>query len=750
MGKLKTLTRRSFMVVGAALAGGAVFGVYQAARTLPNPLNDLAGAGYAANPYLIINEDGVIIVVPRAEMGQGVHTTLAAMVAEELDVAWEDIQVIHGPAAQVYYNGKLASTALPFAQYSETPMQAQLAKAAEVVPKVLALQVTGSSTSTTDAFDKMRFAGAAAREALKEAAAAQLGLDVQILRTENGQVIAPGDIRLSYYELALGATIVGNLRPVTLRDPSQWRYLGTSMPRVDMVAKVTGTASFGADIMLDGMRFAAIRVNPHLDGEMQTYDDSAARDMAGVEQIIPLPGGVAVVATNTWLAQQAANAIDVTWGPSPHPGTQDAMLDVIRAGFDRPPNSVLRDDGDVDAAASGAGANKLQAEYEVPFLAHATMEPMNATALFTGQRIRMWVGSQAPTLVRDCVADLLDISWEDVDIVTPYMGGGFGRRAEMDVVRQTALIAREMPGTPIKLTWSREEDMTHDFYRPAAIARFEGVVQNNTIQSLNAALSAPSVFRQSANRIIGLPPPGPDKLHVEGAFDQPYGIENYRVSGHLAALDVPIGQWRSVGVSQNAFFMESFIDEMAHAAGRDPLDMRIELTRTTHLPSALVLERLREMSGWSGQTSNDVGRGVALCHSFGTPCAQAIEVVQTDDGIKLSKLWIACDVGIALDPRIIESQMSGAAIFGLSAAIHGEITFESGAVVQQNFYDYELLRMHTTPDIEVAILENNTAISGVGEPGTPPAAPALANALFDLTGTRARKLPLWHSFDFVT
>ncbi|WP_159808175.1 xanthine dehydrogenase family protein molybdopterin-binding subunit [Litoreibacter roseus] len=748
MSRVGKITRRTLLVASAAVAGGVAFGVYQARRELPNPLRPAEGQT-SLNPYLIIDQSGVTIITPRAEMGQGIHTTLAAMVAEELDVAWDSVKVMHGPGDQAYFNGAIMGLAMPFRDYAETDFQTRLKVSSAVMAKMMGLQVTGGSTSTIDGYEKMRMAGATARETLKMAAANQLGAGVDTLETRAGHVIAADGTMLSYADLAPEAALLDTPRSLELRDPSTWRYLGQSMPRKDQSAKATGTAEFGADVRLPGMKFAAIRINPNLGAPVESYDDTDARKMAGVEEIIPFDNGVAVVATNTWLAMKATDAVQITWAPAPYPPSTKELLTVIEAGFESKPNSTLRDDGDVETVLAEA-TEKVTAAYSVPWLAHATMEPMNATALYTGDALTIWSGNQAPLITRDKCAEAVGLDKDAVEVITPFLGGGFGRRGEFDFSRYAALVAKAVPGTPIKVTWSREEDMRHDFYRPAALARFEGVVEEGQIKALSGAVSAPSVTRQSSLRLAGFAPPGPDKGHVEGAFDQPYGIPNFRYQGHFADLEVPIGFWRSVGNSYNAFFMESFIDEMAHAAARDPLEFRKELAAREHEPSAMLLQKVKEMSDWTGQTGPDTGRGVALTYSFGTPVAEIIEVRDEDGAIRVTNAWIACDVGRALDPEIIRAQMSSGLIYGLSAAIWGEITFENGQVVQENFPDYDAMRINTCPEIAVEIRETNTHMGGVGEPGLPPAAPALANAVFDLTGTRPRELPLSKNFSFVS
>lgn len=748
MASWKTITRRSFLVLGAAFVGGAAFGAYKVAEVPANPL--VPGPdGMPLNPWVIINADGITVIAPRAEMGQGISTTLAALVAEELDVDWDQVRVLHGPPAQAYYNAGFVERMSnePDYRLSQQPKSHNAILAA--VPKIFSMQMTGGSTGAIGGFVQMRLAGAGAREALKAAAAKRLGVAPDTLRTEGGKVI--GAQTFTYAELAAEAV---DLVPddVPLRDPSIWRYVGSSMPRLDMVAKSTGTETFGIDIVLPGMKFATVRMNPRRGGAMASFDPAAALALPGVEQVVGLGNGIAVIASNTWTAMQAAQLVDIQWGEADYPADTAAMLTRIEAAFTTEPDSRLRDEGDVEAEL--AKGDVIEAEYRIPFLAHASMEPLNATAwVKTDGSVEVWCGNQAPIMTRDAIAGALRIGSDKVTLHTPVMGGGFGGRTDPVPAVLAARVAAAMPDTPIKLTYSREEDLGQDFYRPAAIARLSGRVENGRATALWGRTAAPSATRSALARLIGFAPPGPDRATVEGGFDQPYGLPHYRYDGHVADLTVPLGFWRSVGNSMNAFFLESFIDELAHAAKADPLAFRLELMRDTHAPSASLLETVREMSGWDSLKRPGFGRGVAFCYSFGTPVAQVIEVQETPAGIKVTRAWIACDPGLAMDPGIVEAQMTGAMVYGLSAAVQEEIGFADQAVVQQNFPDYDALRMHTTPRFEVRILQNNGTfghIGGVGEPGTPPAAPALANALFDLTGIRARELPLNKTFDFAT
>jgi isoquinoline 1-oxidoreductase beta subunit len=745
MASIGKIARRSFLIGSVAILGGVAFGVYKARQTPPNPLSPEDGA--ALNPYVLVNADGVTIITPRAEMGQGIHSTLAAMVAEELDVAWTDITTLHGPPAQAYYNGALMGAGMPFKDYALTNMQHSLKQTLSVLPKMMSLQVTGGSTSTVDAFDKMRLAGATARETLKEAAAQRLGLARRDLATEDGYVIAPDGTRLSYVELAADAARIEPPQNIALRPASEWKYLGKSMPRLDIPAKVTGTATFGIDVRVEGMKFAALRRNPALGAGMRGYDPAPALAMAGVERVVDLGDGIAVVANNTWIAMQAAEAVVIDWAASTNPATTEDAFAVIAAAFDGKANSTMRDDGTPDAIPEGA--TEVTAEYRLPYLAHATMEPMNATAHMTAAGLTIWCGNQAPVIIQGKCADAVGLSADQVTVHTTLMGGGFGRRGESDYAVYAARLAAALPGTPVQLTWSREEDMRHDFYRPGAIARFRGAVKDGRAVLLDGQIAAQSTTRQAGQRLAGMAPPGPDKGHVEGAFDQPYGIPNYRIRGYLAEMDIPVGFWRAVGNSFNGFFHDTFIDELAHAAGADPLEFRLSMMRGEHAPSAGTLEAVREMSGWTGQTPDGIGRGVGFTYSFGCPVAQVVEVIDEGGTIRINRAWIAADVGLALDPGNIRAQLEGGMIFGLSAAAFGQITFADGAVEQGNFPDYDGLRLHNSPLIETRILETNKHMSGVGEPGTPPAMPALANALFDLTGTRARSLPLQDVFSLL-
>ena len=750
MGRVAKIARRTFLVGSVAVAGGVAFGVYKFVEPVPNPLGSAEGR-ISLNAFVIITEDGVTLVSPKAEMGQGVHTTWAALIAEELDVDWKDITVIHGPPAKAYYNSALFGMALPFKDYKVNDFQQAMREFAGNGAKLLSLQMTGGSTSMRDGFERMRLAGATAREVLKRAAGKRLGLAPDALETRDGQVIAPDGRTLSYQDVAVEAADI-NPPSVELRDPSTWRYLGTSLPRVDMEDKITGKAMYSIDVVLEGMKFASVRMSPRRQG-MRRFDASSAKAMSGIDGVIDMGEGIAVIADNTWIAMQAVEAVDIDWEPSLYPDTTAGLMKEIEAAFDAAPNTVGRDDGTADADHPG---QELLAEYSVPYLAHATMEPMNATALFTDDALSIWCGNQSPTSIQSACAQEVGFEPEQVTVTTTVMGGGFGRRGEADVAVLAARIAKKRPGVPIKLTWSREEDMRRDFYRPAAMARMRGVVNAGQPVAVDVSFAASSVILQSRARPALTPftveqaaLSGSDPEGLSGAHDQPYQIPNYRVRGHIVPSTLPIGYWRAVGASFGGFFFDSFIDEMAHAAGRDPLAFRIDMAREEHAPSVRVLEAVGEMSNWSAARSAGRALGVGFTYSFGSPVAQVLEVVEEDGAIRIAKVWIAADVGIALDPSNIEAQLTGGCLFGLSAAVMGEVTFLDGEAEQSNFYDYDALRMGAAPAFEVQILENARYIGGVGEIGTPPAAPALGNALFALAGKRARTMPFNQSFAFV-
>ena len=746
MGKLRTITRRTFMIGTAAIAGGVAIGYWKYKQPITNPLlRDLSDGEAALTPFVLINQDGISIIAPRAEMGQGVHTTLAALVAEELDVSLASVRIIHGPASSAYFNAAVMEDMVSIAQTDDGRLAETLRALTEVPAKFFGMQITGGSSSIADAYEKMRMAGAAAREVLLLAAAQQLQVPVTLLKTKKGRVVGVDGESLTYQDLAIAAANIDLPSEPGLKPQSEWKLLGKSQQRIDLVPKSTGTALFGIDVELAGMLFASIRVNPRLGAAMRGFDASDAKQMAGVIKIFEVDNGAAVIASNTWYAFKAVNAIKFDWADADYPLQTESHFRAVAESFNEElQDSRLRDDGDVESALQGKQV--VEGEYRVPYLAHAALEPMNATVWLRDGMLDVWAGTQIPTqAVKEAIA-ITGLEENKISIHTTLMGGSFGRRLEMDFIIQAIKIAKNMEGSPIKLTWTREEDTTHDSYRPMAMARFKALVTDSGPNAIDLQLAAPSVSESQMGR-LGITAPGPDVAIVQAAWDQPYTVPNYRVTGYRTPNAFPVSSWRSVGASQNGFFHESMMDEIAHAAGLDPLQLRLDLIQ--HEPSRKVLEAVAEMSNWGLMLPEGHGLGVAFCLSFGVPAAEVVEIAIIDEKVKIIKVYAAVDVGTALDPRNIEAQVSGGINFGLAAAMMGEITIEDGEVQQTNFHMFNSIRINQAPDIEVRVLENGSRIRGIGEPGTPPAAPALANAIFAATGKRIRELPLNKQIDFV-
>ncbi len=729
----RLIKRRTFLIGSAAVIGGVAFGYRAIEWRAKNPLEvELDRGRSALTPYVIIDQSGVTIIAPRAEMGQGIHTTLAAMVAEELDVPLGEVKVEHGPASEVYSNTFLFGTRPPKSRW-----RGLIEHVTGADQQWNATQLTGGQTSVQDGFVKMRKAGAAARMALLEAAAKHLDVEAASLTTDRGAVVQPGGTRIPYSRLAQTAADIEPPQDPPLKPRAQWRLLGKPSPRVDMLAKCTGRAEYAIDVRLPGMLHGVVRRNPRLGGVMRGFDAAKAERMPGVKRIVPIETGVIVVATNTWYALEAAKTVEFDWGPAPYPDSgadhRRAVEEALENGDVRRP----RDEGDVDRVLAESAL--LEGEYRVPYLAHATMEPLSAVALLRNGRLDIWAGTQFPTMVLAVGARIAGVSRADVKAHTTYMGGGFGRRLETDFVETAVHAAVAMQGTPVKVTWSREEDMSHDVYRPLAMARFRASVSDGRPTALDLRVSSPPLFASYNARNGGIYKNRADLSIDLGASEQPYEIANYRVTAHAAPRLLPVGWWRSVGESQNAFFHESIMDELAHAAGADPLTMRLELL--THAPSRKVLEAVAEMSNWGSRLPHGHARGVAYVLSSGAATAEVVEIRDTDAGIEILNAYVAVDVGIALDPRNIEAQLQSGLLFGLTAATMGEITVTNGAVDQSNFHDYPLMRMYQTPSIEVRIHQSGERMFGVGEGATPAAAPALGNAIFAATGRRVRELP---------
>ncbi len=760
MGKI---LRRTLLIGTAAIAGGVAFGTWYVKTPYDNPLEGKTAEGESTfNPYLKITKDNqVTIIVPRAEMGQGVTTSLAALVAEELDVDMGSIKVEHGPASAAYYNSAMLEEGAPFPPYEHGMIAETVRDMMGGLGKVLGLQVTGGSSATKDAWMKMREAGCAARETLKAAAAERESVDVASLKTENGHVIA-GDRKIPYGELAESAAKLSPPSGMKLKAPGEWKILGKPQSRTDIMAKVTGAPIFGVDVRLPDMLFATVRMNPHLGGKMISFDPSEAEKVADVIKVVDITGteeekfggGFAVIAKNTWAAFQGADAVKVEWDKAAYPETSEGIYKVLEDAFgNEDVRDVAREDGDTNLQFADAARDRIvEAEYRVPHLAHATMEPMNATAWLRDGKLDLWTGTQAPTISQSDSAWAADIENADsVTVHTTYMGGGFGRRGEVDVTRHAIRVAKHTDGKPVQVIWSREEDMTHDTYRPSSIGRMRGLVGDDGMpKAVEIDVASPSIIASLMGRTFpSLSPAGPDNTMFQGLHDQAYGIENYRVRAHKADLPIPIGFWRSVGHSYNAWYLESFLDEMAVAAKKDPVEMRLALLKD-HPQAAAVVQKVADMSNWSKASEPGRGKGFAYHWSFGAWTAQVIEVSVNEGVVTIENVWCACDLGPVLDPRIVKAQMQSGIIYGLSAALGQEITFKDGTVEQSNFHDYDAMRIHQCPNIEVEIIRNTDHMGGAGEPGTPPSIPALANAIYAATGTRIRTMPLSKEVEFLT
>lgn len=750
MSRVGTIARRTFLIGSAAIAGGVAFGTYMYKRPIPNPLlEDLAEGGAAITPFVKIDADGITLITPRADKGQGAYSIQANLIAEELDIDPATATITPGMPGPAYYNAAVLHEGVPFPGYDNSAL-AETARGFMAVPaKLLSIQMTGGSSTVPDMFDRLRMAGAVARETLKEAAALRVGVARSELMTENGQVILPDGTRIDYTDLAAEAAQIAPVEAVTLRDPKEWRRLGKpGMQRLDMAAKCTGTEVYGIDYKVEGMVFASVCANPGIGGDVIRYDASVAEKMDGVQKVLPIKHGVAVIASNTWYAIQAAQAVTCEWGPGPYPASSEELWAAIDAAVNNEENfdHRQRNDGDVDAALESGEI--IEATYRVPYLAHAPMEPMNAIVKVTDDACEIWTGTQIPLFIRNKAAQITGLDADKVKVYAQPMGGSFGHRLEMTHVEQAVEIAMSVPGTPVKLTWSREEDMTHDYPRPASIMKARGKVVDGKVDTYDISVGQSALTPDWFGRLSGMPIPGPDATITTGSWDQPFAIPNYRVTGYRAPTMVPVSSWRSVGASGNGFYHDTFLDELIYAAGADPLEERIRLC--SHEVSRKVLEEVGKLSGWNGGALGpNKGRGVAFCMSFGVPTAEVIDVTLTEQGIRIDKAYIVADVGTVLDPTNIEAQIFGGLLFGLGHAINSELTYENHAAQQRNYNDYEGLRLYQTPEIEIKVLENGPRIRGIGEPGVPPAAPALGNAIFAATGQRLREMPFNKHIDFV-
>ena len=746
MGRLKTIARRTFLIGSAALVGGVAFGTYLVKRDPDNPLSMDAAAGDAVfNPWVKINADGITLVTPHTDLGQGAVSMQAMLIAEELDVELDQVTTTPGAPAAAYYNTAIAAEAVPFRSNDDGFAANAMRETMGAVMKVLGAQLTGGSTSVPDSFDKLRQAGAVARETLKAAAAAQTGLDVTQLKTERGAVVLPDGTRMDYTALAADAATMDPVTDVELRDPSQWRMIGKPVQRMDVLAKSTGTQTYGIDLKVDGMVQASVRMNPRKGAAMLGFDPAGADSLRGVSQIVELPYGVAVIADNTWRAFRALEQIEIDWAEAAYPAEQSEHWTAVEASFtEERLDKEWRHDGDVDAALEGAEV--IEAEYRAPYVAHQPLEPIGAIVKVTDTRVDIWAAHQLPRFVQQRVAAKLEMETDQIYLHNQYAGGSFGHRLEFDNIDVAVDIAAQVRDVPIKLTFRREEDFAQDYNRQIGMARGRGAVANGQVTALDLGIATVSSSRSQSKR-LGAPVPGPDTQIAAGAWNMRYSVPDLRVRAYAVPELAPTSSWRSVGASTAGFFAEGFLDELIHAAGADPMEERLRLVNDAD--ARAVLEAVAEMSNWSSPLAEGKGRGVALVTSFGVPTAEVVEVTNTPEGIKIDKVWIAAEVGRVVDPVTFENVVAGGVVWGLGHAMNSEITYSDGRAEQDNYHMAEGMRMHQCPVIEVRGLENSDTVRGVGEPPVPPAAPALANAIFAATGTRLREMPFFNTVDFV-
>ncbi|WOJ97153.1 molybdopterin cofactor-binding domain-containing protein [Congregibacter brevis] len=723
-------TRRAFITTGVLAGGALAVGVaIRPGHRAPKVAGQVTEDGEVlVNMWVKIDpRNKVTLVAAHSEMGQGAQNALTQMLADELDASWEDTSFLEAPAIDEYANWALGKGFLLGDADIPKALVPTVDGAMLQIMKAMKMQITGGSASirATGVYG-VRVAGAAAREMLINAASEAWGVpavqldarDTHIIDTNSGK-------RAPFAEFALAASQKPPSPTPTLKTPEQFRIMGKSAPRRDIPAKVDGTAIFGIDAQVEGMKHAAIMAAPVFGAQLVSVDSTQAESMAGVSHVVPLDDAVAIVADGYWQASQALKTVKVEWSATDNDAASSESLfngfeQSLADGIDGGSSKSDVDDGDIEGALALAAAT-LDATYRVPYLAHACMEPMNATARVTDESCDVWIGTQNPLGFRYDVAAAMDMDVENVQIHQHPMGGGFGRRSISDSAVQAAKIAREVGG-PVKLIWSREEDVRHDHYRPAVASRFRAAVdQNGQIAAWE------NVYHE--------------KHEPVEAPTIPYAVAAQKIHHVDSPTHVPFGPWRSVDHSQHGFFTEAFFDEVAVAAGKDPYEYRMSLL-TDKPRHQKVLRTVAEAAGWGEQLPRGRGRGISLQESFGSLVAQVVDVSVTEGKVSVDRVVVAVDAGFAVSPDGLTAQMESGVIYGLTAALYGEINIEDGAVKQSNFHDYPMVRMNESPLIETHIINSGEAWGGAGEPGTPGIAPALVNAVFDATGLRVRELPL--------
>jgi isoquinoline 1-oxidoreductase subunit beta len=753
------MKRRTWILSALGATGALVVGwsVMPARSRMGKPEFMLPAEGeIALNGWIKIAPDGgVVLAMPRSEMGQGVHTALAMLVAEEMDIPLNRLQLQQAGPDTIYGNVVMLQASLPF-----HPLESEgVAKPAKVklgewfvgkIARELGINATGGSSTMADAWEPLRMAAAMARASLLQSAATQWGVARAELTVKAG-VVEHGTGKSAHFgELAAGAA---GQKPqdVSLKPREQWALIGKATPRTDIPAKTNGSARFGIDVRLPEMLFATVRLAPQIGGSVKSIDTQPALAFAGVHKVVPLEAlggstaGFAVVAKSTWHARQGAQMVEAQWLPPAHgPLDSQAIEEKLKAVLKAEDGFAFYEKGDA-AKAEASAKLTVEASYQAPYLAHATMEPMNCTAHFHDGKLSVWAPTQVPEMARAMAAKVAGLNTDQVELHVTLLGGGFGRRLEVDFVGQAVAVAKQCDGKPVQLVWSREEDMGHDFYRPMHVADLraavdaDGMVTSLRIKSAGDAIS-PRWMARGLPALSG-PVDMPDKTTAEGLFDLPYGFANQYMAHVATRMDVPVGFWRSVGHSHNAFFSESFIDELAVQTQHDPVAFRLALLKDAPRYAA-VLQLAADKARWGSPLPPGRARGVALHESFGTIVAEVAEVSLQDGVPRVHKVVVALDCGTVVNPDTVAQQMESAVIFGLTAALYGKIDIQDGVVQQTNFPTYPMVQLAQAPVVETWMVPSTRSPGGVGEPGLPPIAPAVANALFALTQRRLRRLPL--------
>ena len=710
MATASLLDRREFLKKGAAGGTGLVIGLY-----LPGKYEALAGVPEKepalVNAWVLIaTDDTATLVIDKSEMGQGISTALAMILADELDLDWKKINTVFAPAAPVYFN------------------------------PVFGLQGTGGSTSVRASWEPLARAGAAAREMLVAAAAKKWNVEPSACSTKDSMVVhkASGK-KIGYGALAEEAAKLPVPANPKRKDAKDYKFIGKPIKRIDSKDKVSGRAGFGIDVRRPAMLHAVVARCPVFGGKVKSFDGAKAKAVRGVKNIVQVSTGVAVVADNTWSAMQGREALEIQWDEGENAkNSSEAIRKLYQSRLEQT-GAIARTDGEADKAMGGA-AKKVEAVYEVPFLAHATMEPMNCTADVRADGCDIYAPTQFQTFSQITGAKLAGLKPEQVRVHTTYLGGGFGRRAEQDFIVEAVEVSKAM-GAPVQVTWTREDDMQHDFYRPAvAVKLWAGLDGAGKPLAWKSRIVGPSIMSRF---FPGSVKNGLDDTATEGIATLKYDVPNFLVEYLLTEPGVPVGFWRSVGNSHNGYIAECFVDEMAKAASKDPFEFRRGLLSKDSRQRG-VLELAAEKAGWGNPLPEGRYRGIAVVESFGSHVAEVAEISidRKSKALQVHRVVAAVDCGRHVNPETIRAQVEGGIVYGLTAALKGEITIANGRVEQANFNDYDMVRINEAPQVEVHIVESNDGPGGMGEPGTPPIAPAVCNAIFAATGRPVRRLPI--------